>query len=318
MARIMTATRFRGRARREMLWFYGFITPWLLGFVVLTAVPLAAGFLISLTNYNGSNLETASFVGASNYLRALSDPNARHALGRTLTYAAISVPLNLAVSFAIALLLNARLFGRGLFRTLFYIPSIIPLVAVAWIWKLLMDTNVGLVNGVISWVFPGTVVRWLVDYPTLVLIMLSLWINIGSMMVVFLAGLQNVPKDLEEAALIDGASMLQMFRLITLPLVTPVVFFQLILSIIGALQVLQEPVLLASGSEGQSLSAIPPRANYLYMVHTFDQIFANQRLGYGTALIWLLFLLVLGLTLIVFRTSRYWVYYEVAQDEDSR
>ena len=314
----MVKRRRGGRARREMLWFYSFILPWLLGFIGLSVIPLAAGFLISLSNYNGYNLNTVRLVGLQNYVRAFSDPNTSYALGRTVVFTTISVPLNLTASFCIAVMLNQRVYGRGIFRTLFYIPSIIPAVAVGWIWKLMMDANTGLVNGVINVVFPDTVVRWLTDYPTLVLIMLSLWVSIGGTMIVFLAGLQNVPRELEGAALIDGATAPQMFRLITIPLVTPVIFFQLILSLIGSLQVLVEPILLAGQPRGEGLSATPPRANYLYMVHTFDQIFANQRYGYGTALLWLLFVLILSLTLIVFRTSRYWVYYEVAQEGDAR
>jgi multiple sugar transport system permease protein len=308
----------QGRARREAFWFYGFITPWLLGFALLTAIPLIAGLLISFSNYTGLNLNTVRFVGLSNYMRAFSDPNARFALQRTAAFAAISVPLNLAVSFGIALLLTQRVRAVGAFRTLFYIPSIIPIVAAVWVWKLMMNTNFGLVNGALSLVFPNTAIRWLTDYPTLVLMMLVLWMHTGGMMIVFLAGLQNVPRELEEAALIDGANRRQALQHVTIPLVTPVIFFQLVLSMIGALQVLVEPVLLGGRPAGEGLSAVPPRANYLYMVHTYSQIFTEQRFGYGTALLWLLFMMILGLTLVVFRTSRYWVYYEVAQEEGQR
>jgi multiple sugar transport system permease protein len=304
------------RARREARWFYLFITPWLLGFVCLSLFPLVFALLISFTNYDGLNLATVKFFGLANYLRALQDRNAIFALQRTAIFTLISVPLNLLCSFGIALMLTReRLRGRGVFRTLFYLPSIIPIVATVWIWRLIMDGNFGLVNGLLSLIRPGTAIAWLVDYPTMVLIIMGLWIGTGGAMIIFMAGLQGVPKELEEAALIDGANLFQMFRAITLPLVTPVVFYQLILGIIFSLQILIEPILLTGIGSGNGLmSTIPPRPNYMYMVHVYNQIFSNQRFGYGAALLWLLFLLTLALTLIVFRTSRYWVYYEVEQE----
>jgi multiple sugar transport system permease protein len=304
------------RARHEARWFYLFIGPWLLGFVCLSLFPLIFALFISFTNYDGLNLATVKFLGLGNYLRALQDRNAIFALQRTATFTLMSVPLNLLSSFCIALLLTReRLRARGVFRTLFYLPSIIPIVAVVWIWRLIMDRNFGLVNGVLSMIRPGTAVAWLVDYPTMVLIIMSLWIGTGGAMIIFMAGLQGVPKELEEAALIDGANVFQMFRSITLPLVTPVVFYQLILGIIFSLQILIEPILLTGiGSTNQIMASMPPRPNYMYMVHVYNQIFSNQRFGYGAALLWLLFLLTLALTLIVFRTSRYWVYYEVEQE----
>jgi multiple sugar transport system permease protein len=304
------------RARREARWFYLFISPWLLGFVCLSLFPLIFALLISFTNYDGLNLATLKFLGLGNYLRALQDRNAIFALQRTATFALVSVPLNLLCSFCIALMLTReRLRARGVFRTLFYLPSIIPIVATVWIWRLIMDGNFGLVNGLLSLIRPGTAIAWLVDYPTMVLIILSLWISTGGAMIIFMAGLQGVPSELEEAALIDGANLFQMFRAITLPLVTPVVFYQLILGIIFSLQILIEPILLTGiGSTNNLMTTIPPRPNYMYMVHVYNQIFSNQRFGYGAALLWLLFLLTLALTLIVFRTSRYWVYYEVEQE----
>jgi multiple sugar transport system permease protein len=303
------------RARREAISFYLFISPWLVGFICLSLFPLVLGFLTSLTNYNGYNLNTVGFVGLANYVRAFHDRNAGYALGRSIRFAALQVPLNLTISFCLALLLNQQIVARGALRTLFYLPSIIPLVAVAWIWKLMMDQNFGLVNALISFVVPGKAIRWLSDYPTGVLIMLSTWIGTGGALIIFLAGLQGVPRELEEAARIDGANMFHVFRAITLPLMTPVVFYQLILSIIFSLQVLVEPILLGGTSSGSSIGTMPPRPNYLYMVHTYNQIFINQRFGYGSALLWLLFAMILLLTLLVFRTSRYWVYYEIDQEQ---
>jgi multiple sugar transport system permease protein len=310
------AIRLNMRRRREAGWFYLFIGPWLVSFLVLTLLPLGAGLLISFTNYTGLNINSIKFVGFDNYLRAFSDSNVRFSLSRTASFAAIYVPLNIAAAFCLALALTRPIRGLGIFRTLFYIPSVIPVIASAWVWKAMMNTNFGMLNGVISWVFPNTAIAWLTEYATLVLVILLLWASTGGTMIVFLAGLQNVPSELEDAARIDGANWLQVFRHVTIPLVTPALFFQLIMSIIGALQVLAEPMLLAGSPAGDGLSATPPRDNSLYMVYTYRQIFAEQRYGYGTALLWLLFLLVLGLTLIVFRSSRYWVYYETAQEQN--
>lgn len=182
----------------------------------------------------------------------------------------------------------------------------IPVVATVWIWKIFLDQNYGLFNALLDLVFPGVAVPWLVDYPTYSLIVLTVWASIGSGMVIFLAGLQGVPAELKEAARIDGAGRLQIFRSVTLPLLTPVIFFQIIMGIIGSLQVLVTPLLLA----GATLSAEPPPQNYFYLVNVYQQVFANQQFGYGIALLWMLFVVILLFTYLVFRSARYWVYYE--------
>jgi ABC-type sugar transport system permease subunit len=303
---VTTGRRFRGRAWRETRSFYLFVAPWLIGFVVLSVFPLVLGLATSFTNYNGFNLEQVKFLGFTNYTRAAADGEAIVALGRTVYFSLLSVPLGIALALAIAIMLNQSIPARGAFRTLFYLPTVVPIVATVWVWKIFVDQNFGLVNAALSLVFPDAAIRWLVDYPTSVLIALTLWMGVGGGMVIFLAGLQGVPTELKDAAQIDGANRLATFRFITLPLLTPVIFFQLILGIIGSLQTLVAPMLLAGGS----MSTMPPRDNYLYLIHVYIQVFANQRFGYGTALLWLLFLVIVILSVIVFRSSRYWVYYE--------
>ena len=305
-----TPARFRSRAWRETVSFYLFIGPWLIGFLALGVLPLVFGLVISLTNYDGFNLDNLKFRGLDNYTRVLDDPEVLHSLSRTLVFTGLSVPLGIAFALGLAVLLNQGIPARGVFRTLFYLPHIIPIVAIVWIWRLFTDQNFGLLNGLISVVRPDTAIRWLVDYPTYVLIVLTLWAGVGGGMVIFLAGLQGIPNELKEAARIDGASAWQVFRTVTLPLLTPVIFFQLILSIIGALQVLVAPMLMA----GSSLGASPPRDNYFYLIHVYQQVFAHQRFGYGMALLWLLFAVIVALSALVFRSSRYWVYYEVEQE----
>lgn len=301
-----TNRRFRGRAWRETRSFYLFLAPWVIGFVLLGVFPLALGLFTSLSNYNGFNIDHLHFVGLDNYSRAFSDSEALTAMGRTVYFTAISVPLGAAVALGLAIMLNQNVPFRGGFRTIYYLPTTIPIVAVIWVWKIFLDQNFGLLNAGLGLIQPNLAIRWLVDYPTDALIILTLWMTVGGGMVIFLAGLQGVPNELKEAAQIDGAAPFRVFTSITFPLLTPVVFFQLIMGIIGSLQVLVAPMLLAGGS----LSTVPPRENYFYLVHVYLQVFANQRFGYGTALLWLLFVVIVALSVVVFYSSRFWVYYE--------
>jgi multiple sugar transport system permease protein len=283
------------------------VAPWFIGFVILGVFPLALGLATSFTNYDGFNLDHVKFLGPSNYARALADGEAAIALSRTVFFSSLSVPLGIVLALAIAMMLNQNVPIRGGFRTLFYLPTVIPIVATVWVWKIFLDQNFGLLNAGLGLIVPNAAIRWLVDYPTFVLVALTLWMGVGGGMVIFLAGLQGIPTELKDAAQIDGADRFETFRFVTLPLLTPVIFFQLILGIINSLQTLVAPLLLAGGS----LSAMPPRDNYFYLIHVYIQVFANQRFGYGTALLWLLFLVIVLLSVLVFRSSRYWVYYEM-------
>lgn len=294
--------------------FYGFISPWLLGFVLLGIIPLVVGFLTSLTNYDGFNVASVKFVGWRNYARFFEDQDALYAFRRTLLWSAINVPIWLVVSFALALILNQSIRARGFFRTLFYLPSIIPIVGVVWAWRLILDPNNGLLNAFLSLFRPGTAILWTTEFALPALTMISVWQGLGVGMVIFLAGLQGIPRELEEAALIDGASKLQVFGHVTIPLMTPVIFFQLILAIISSLQQFALPILLAGGR----MSSLPPRAAYLFVVHTMRQIFTFSRFGYGLALMWLLFVAIVILTIVVFWTSRYWVHYEVEVEKGNQ
>jgi len=305
------AAPWRRRGVRRGATFYLLISPWLIGFVFLFAFPLVMAFLMALTNYDGLNLEYLQFVGLDNYTRAFADPEAQHALGRTLLLMAIVVPLGLVLQLALALMVNQPIRFSSVFRTIFYLPYVIPVVAAAWVWKIFVDPNGGLLNAFIGLAAPEVNVRWLTEHPTAVLALLTIWGGAGGGMVVFLAGLQGIPAEYREAAMIDGASRLQVTRHITLPLLTPVIFFNLVIGIIAALQILVQPMLLAPGILGMSPGTVPPRDNYLYPVHAYLEIFVKQLFGYGSALLWLLFAVVLVLTLVLFKTSRRWVYYGV-------
>jgi multiple sugar transport system permease protein len=316
---IQLALRERGPKEhipwRKAKWFYLFITPWVIGFLIFTLGPVLSGMAMSFTNFDGLHFEKAQFVGLHNYVEAFRDGQAWWGFKRVMFISVVGIPLGMAISFIAAVLLTQRIRGRSVFRTIFYIPSILPVTAVVWVWKLMMDNNYGLVNATLDALRPGTYVRWMTEYPTQVLIMMGLWGATGQATVYYMAGLQSVPKELEDAALIDGASGWQRFRFVTLPLVTPVIFYQLVLSVIGIGQILVQPLLLAGsiggGGGGSGLGATPPRDNYLFMVHVFNRVFTYFRFGYGFALLWLLFAFALLLTLVVFGTARHWVYYEV-------
>jgi multiple sugar transport system permease protein len=307
------ARRGWSRARRRTATFYLFIAPWLLGLLALGVVPMIIGLLTSFTNYDGLNLGSVRFVGLRNYIRAFNDRDTAYALGRTLQWSLLNVPIWLGLSFGLALLLNQRRRGQGLFRTLFYLPSVVPLVAMIWIWRIFLDANYGLLNGFIGLFRPGAAIQWFADYGLPSMTAIAVWGGLGAGMVVFLAGLQGIPAELEEAARIDGASSWDVLRHVTVPLMTPVIFFQLVLALVGSLQQLAVPLLVSNSGQGASARAV-----YLYMVHTYQQIFVFQRFGYGMALIWLFFVLILLFTLLVFRTSRHWVYYETDVEGDLR
>jgi multiple sugar transport system permease protein len=302
----------RGRRGSRAFMFYMMIMPWFLGFLLLGVIPLVVGLLASFTNYDGLNVDTFKWLGTRNYERVLQDSEALHSFRRTLLWSLINVPMWLIISFTMALILNQSIRARGFFRTLFYLPSIIPAVGAVWAWRLLLDPNNGVFNAIINIFRPGTAILWTTEYALPSLAMISVWQGAGVGMVIFLAGLQGIPRELEEAANLDGASTLRVFRHITIPLMTPVIFFQLLLAIIGSLQQFALPMLMAGGRIG----SVPPSAAYFYVVHVMRQIFTFSRFGYGLALMWLLFIVVVVLTIIVFRSSRYWVYYEVDVSKD--
>jgi multiple sugar transport system permease protein len=296
------------RARRQAFYFYLFVSPWLLGFVTLAAFPIVLGLLMSFTNYDGFSLERLDWVGTENYARAFDDPEARYAFGRTLALLVVVVPGTVLLQLVLALLLNRAGRGRGLYRTLFYLPTIIPIVASVWVWKAASSPE-GLINGAID-LFTGhdPGIHWLVDHPTGVLRVFVLWAWAGAGMLIFLAALQGIPTELREAAAIDGAGGLQVARKIVLPLLTPVIFFQLLGTLFLAFQILQEPILLNPGLAG--LANPPPRENNLFVVTAFQEAFVSQRFGYSAALLWILFATTLLAVLALFASARYWVYYE--------
>lgn len=301
--------KMTSRARRRRRAFYSFVTPWLIGFVLLTVLPLTAGFLTSLTNYDGLNLFNMDFVGLRNYASILKDPNARHGVNRTLMWSLLNLPLWMIGSLLLAILVNQKVKGIGIFRTLLYIPSIIPGVALVWTWKIILEQNFGLLNGFLSLFRPGTGVGWLTTQALAGVTAIAVWNGLGAGMIIFLAGLQGIPDELVEAARIDGANNFQVFWNVTLPMMTPVIFYQLVLGLISAFQMFVIPLLVTTTAQ----QTVPVRGVYLYMIHVYQQIFTTGRFGYGLALLWLLIIVIVVLTGVVFATQRYWVYTEAGE-----
>jgi multiple sugar transport system permease protein len=289
-------------ARRKAMQGYLFISPFLIGFVVFTAYPLLASLYLSFTNFN--LMSSPQWVGLQNYARAFyDDPLFWGSLWRTAEYALLIVPLGVALSLGAAMLLNQGFPGTSIFRTFFFLPSITPVIASVLIWLWILHPTLGVMNYLLSLVGihgPAWTQSTVWALPSLVL--LGLWGTVGgSRMIVFLAGLQGVPPELHEAAEIDGANAWQRFRNVTLPLISPTIFFNVVISIIGALSVFSVAYI---GTQGG-----PAYATYFYVYHLYTNAFQYNLMGYASALAWIFLVIVLALTVVQFRLQDRWVYY---------
>jgi multiple sugar transport system permease protein len=295
-----------GRARRlEAFAGYVFLSPWLLGLLGITALPTLYSLYLSFTDYD--LLQPPKWVGLDNYVRMFTaDPQYRHAVTVTVIYALVAVPLKLATALAVALLLERARRGIGLFRSLFYIPSLLGgSVAIAILWQTLFGAS-GAVNAVLAW-FGITGRSWVNDPSTALgtLVVLGMW-QFGAPMVVFLAGLKQIPRELYEAAAIDGAGWLRQFRHVTVPLLSPVIFFNLVLETIHGFQGFTGAFIISNGRGG------PADSTLLYTLYLYKQGFTFFHMGYASAMAWV-FLVVIGLlTAVLFWSGRLWVHYSDA------
>lgn len=290
-----------GRERARTLTALAFLSPWIVGFLLFTLYPIAASFYYSLTDY--TVLQPPRWVGLRNYAYLLHGDEYfwKYAVFNTL-YMFIETPLGVGIGVGLALLLNQKLRGMGVFRTLFYLPTLVPTVASALLWLWLLNPEYGLANlglqrlGLppIGWL---TEPRW--SKPAFVL--MDLW-GVGGGMVIYLAALQGVPEHLYEAARLDGAGGWQRFRHVTLPMISPVIFFSVIMSVIGTFQYFTQTFIMTRG--GPALSTL------FYALYLFQNAFEYFRMGTACAMAWLLFVATLLATLLVFRSSARWVYYE--------
>jgi multiple sugar transport system permease protein len=291
---------------RKARTFYLFVAPWIIGFVALTVFPLGYAFWLSLTDSDGLSPRT-HFVGFDNYVEIFKDPLTLSSLGKTGLFALITVPLSILAGLLLAVMLNQPIRGRGLLRGLIYLPAVVPPVGAALTFRLIFDRDAGAANGILSGLGANPI-TWLVD-PNVryVLYALVLW-GCGGSMIISLAGLQDIPRELLEAAQVDGASYWQSFTRITVPLLSPVILFQVITGVIGSLQSFA-PLLLSSGS--LSGAGTVPQGNYLYMIHVFAQYFSASRFGYASAMLWMLFAVILLVTLVIIKVSARTVFYTV-------
>ncbi len=293
--------------RKEMLAGLAFISPWFIGFLLFTAGPMVASLGLAFTEYDVIN--PPKFVGWQNFQRLLTDPRLGLSLGNSIFYAVLHVPLALTVALALALLLNRVGKAAGFFRTAFYLPSITPAVAVGALWLWILNPRVGLINrglALVGITGPGWTTDPLWIKPGIVL--MSLW-SVGSTVILYLAALRNVPHELYEAARIDGANSWQQFRHITIPMISGTIFFTLVVNTIASLQIFTEVYTMYFGNMNSGAAS---SAGLFYNIYLFRQAFEFLHMGYASAMAWLLFIIILILTLIQVRTSNRWVYYEGA------
>jgi multiple sugar transport system permease protein len=309
------ATRNRGWRRYRARTFYLFVSPWIAGFLLLTLTPVIYALVVSFTNYDGASAKWR-FIGIRNYIELFTEsPEVWQSLLRTLGFAAIVVPLSVAGGLFLAVLVNQRIRARGVVRAIFFLPSVVPIVATAIMWRLIFNKDAGLLNGIIA-VFGVGKVTWLADpYVIYAVIVMSLW-GIGGGMIISLAALQDVPIELEEAARLDGAGRMRVLWDVTIPLISPVLYFQVVTGVIAALQMLIQPLLLAE-TTGTLSSSMVPESTTLYMVEVYNEFFFNRRFGMGSAMLWVFFVFILLLTLIIQRISRRVVFYQ-NEVEDSK
>jgi multiple sugar transport system permease protein len=287
-------------ARIEATAGYLFILPWLLGFVIFLAGPMIASLYFSLTHYE--LVKPPEWIGLQNYLSAFSDPLVWQSLKVSAVYSVVVVPLGMIFSFLVALLLNQSVKGLSIFRSIYYLPVLIPAAVSSVLFGWLFNPDFGLVNAALSFVgIKGPLWFASTTWALPGLMILNLW-SIGGPMLIYLAGFQGIPTDLYEAASIDGAGVLNRFRHVTIPMVTPVIFFNLIMGIIGSFQSFTSAYVLTAGG--------PVNSTLFYVLYLYENAFQNFRMGYASALAWILFVIVLLLSLLVFRSSSAWVYYE--------
>jgi multiple sugar transport system permease protein len=304
---VRAPSRRRQATRRELRKLavgLAFISPWIVGFLGFTVYPLLSSFYYSLTDYN--LFASPEWVGLANYQTALVDDHLfRTALWNTLFVTVLGVVLGLATSLPLALLLNTQVRGVTIFRAIYFLPSIVPIVASAILWKWIFNANYGLLNAGLSALhLPAP--AWLADPDWIkpALVMMSLW-GVGAPVILYLAALQDVPRQLYEVADLDGASFLQKTWNITLPMISPVILFNTIIAIINWLQYFSESFIITAGT------GKPANAALFYVLYLYQRAFRDLQMGYASALAWLLFVVTLVITLLILRFSRHWVYYEV-------
>ncbi len=298
------------RIRREIKTFYLLISLWIVMLLFLNVFPMVYSFYLSLTYFDG--IFAPRFKGFINYIKLFSDYRFLTSILSTLKFTFLNVLGTLFFSFFIANLLNRNLKGKSFFRSIFFVPYAVPVIASVFIWKTLFNRESGLISIVIGLFNPNIAQNFLVDMPTFTLILMFIWQSGGSM-IIFLAGLQNIPKQLIEAADIDGASGFFKMKNIILPLMSPIILYLAVVGIMLSFSVIVQPILLTS-SPGAAFTAFlnqqPPLKNYFTIIYAFQQCFTNQSFGYGMAIVWMMFIIMLLLTFVFLKFMDKLVYYE--------
>ncbi|NLX36584.1 MAG: sugar ABC transporter permease [Chloroflexi bacterium] len=287
-------------ARREALWAYGLISPWIIGFLIFTVAPMVTSFAMAFMEYNV--IQPARWIGGANYRNLTIDPLFWQSVKVTFTFAGMSLIPSLAAGLVLAMLLNAEIPGLSVWRTLYYLPSIIQGVPVAILWGFVFNKRFGVLNWALA-LFGIKGPGWLASpqWALPALAIMSLW-GVGGGMILYLAGLQGVPTTLYDAAKVDGANGWHRFWKVTLPMISPVIFYNLVMGTIGTFQYFTNAYVMTDGG--------PDYATWFYNLYLYRNAFYYSKMGYASALAWVLFLFVLLLTLLIFKSSAAWVYYE--------
>jgi multiple sugar transport system permease protein len=297
--------RLGKRERREAMHAYVFMSPVIIGLLVFTLGPIIVSLFLSFSNYN--LLNDPKWIGVDNYVKMYGERLFWQSLRVSAIYSIVSVPLGMTIALFLALLLNRTMRGIYTLRAIYYLPTVISGVGVAMLWRWIFNGQYGVINTLLRNVgVKGP--NWLLDenYALIALIITSVW-GVGGTMLIFLAGLQGIPVEINEAAEIDGAGKWGQFRYITLPMISHVTFFNLVLGIIGALQVFTDAYVITNGG--------PNNATLFIAVYLYRHAFQFLNFGYAAALAWVLFIIVMVLTLLVFRSSPLWVFYEQERQE---
>jgi len=293
--------RFFRLKRLETLEFYLYISPWIIGFIVFLLYPLASSLYYSFTRYEIGG--KPFWIGIENYVRMFADQRYLNTIAVTLKFALISVPGITVLAMALALILSQKLRGINFFRSMYFMPSVMPMVAVSLTWFYVLRPETGPLAGLLA-TFGIEGPRWLGDpqWALPALILINIWVGFGGQMVIFLAGIKGIPQELYEVADIDGANSWNKLWNVTIPMLTPTIFLNLVLGIIGAMQVFDVPWVMTRGG--------PNDATRTYMVHLYNRGWVEIQMGSASAMGWILFLIIMVITLMVIRSSAAWVYYE--------
>jgi multiple sugar transport system permease protein len=293
--------RWSPMARRNLVNGLLFASPWIVGLGLFWVYPILASLYYSFTEFNA--IQAPKWVGLQNFVALFADDLFWTAAYNTLWFAVVSIPLAIITAFGLALLLNMDIHGRIVYRTIYFLPTLVPSVALALVWIYLFNPATGLVNVPFDWIgVKGPCWNACSAWARPTMVLLALWI-IGGQVVLYLAGLQDVPQELYDAAAVDGANAWHRFWAVTLPMMTPVIFYHLVTSVIGAFQFFEIPFIMTGGT------GAPSNTLLFYSIYLFKNAFAYFKMGYASAMAWIMFVAILTITLIIFRSARHWVYY---------